>query len=82
MIKSYSAQVTEVNTQDSYWPFVQGQNTTFNNLIPQKVTPYYDLSRVIGGVLVQMDFDKLIIKRQVYNYGDWLGLVGGFMGSL
>ena len=29
-----------------------------------------------------MGFDKIYIERTVYNAGDWLGTVGGFMGSI
>jgi hypothetical protein len=29
-----------------------------------------------------MGFDKIVVERTVYNADDWLGVVGGFMGSV
>ena len=29
-----------------------------------------------------MDFDRYHIERTVYSFSDWLGVVGGFMGSV
>jgi hypothetical protein len=32
--------------------------------------------------MVQIELDKIIIERTVYSENDWLGAVGGFMGSV
>ena len=33
----------------------------------------------MGGVLVQIKYDKVMIKRTVYAYGDFIALIGGFL---
>ena len=36
----------------------------------------------MGGVLIEMGFDVNEIQRSVYGFADWLGVVGGFLGSI
>ena len=82
-LKPYSVQITELNDQSSYWPFTSPQNSTYYNLKEKPSFPYYDdLPNLIGGVIVKMDYDKLIIDRAVYSASSWLEAVGGFMGSI
>ena len=44
--------------------------------------PYYDKPLAVGGVIVQMAYDVAAITRTVYSISDWLGVVGGFMGTM
>jgi hypothetical protein len=36
----------------------------------------------MGGVLIALGFDVNEIERSVYGLGNWLEVVGGFLGSI
>ena len=81
-IRPYKIELSNLERSDSYWPGVKTKPNTFWNLKAGASFPFYGRPNAMGGVLIEMGFDINKISRSVYGFADWLGVVGGFLGSI
>ena len=81
-IRPYKVELSNLTRSDSYWPGAPKKKNEFWNLKEGSSFPFYKRPNAMGGVLIEMGFDVNEIERSVYGLGNWLEVVGGFLGSI
>ena len=81
-LKPYKVRTTTFVGNDSPWPWAVEDVKDYYNLEPQPSFPFYRLPLSMGGILLEMDFDKMNFSRTVATYDTWLIRIGGFSASI
>jgi hypothetical protein len=67
MITPYNLQISELNSKDTIWP-AGYKNEEYYNLDRKPSFPYYHFPKMITGIMIQLDPDRLITTRKVYSF--------------
>jgi hypothetical protein len=80
LVTPISVEITELNTDDNYFPSFANNQTYFE----MKTGTSFNYSNLGGGnaIMIQMSPNKTIISRKVYSMQDLLNEIGGFVQVL
>ena len=79
-ITTQQLRIFELNNADSFYPWSGSSRQLYYNFEVEKPFPFAESAGFIGGVMIEVNPDKILTTRVVYSFTDWFAQVGGFVG--